>query len=80
MKTVEEHKRMDDYLDEFDYEDESYNDCPKCGRSYDEIGHQYQYCKSCGWDAEDDKFIGCTEPTTSDYENGDADILTGRWY
>jgi len=67
---------MEDEL--YDYN--SYSDCPKCGRPYDEIGHEYQFCKACGWDAENEKFEKPIEPTDSDYLNGDADILTGRWY
>ncbi len=70
--------------------DNNYNDdlmenlphetCPKCGRLYDDIGYDYQYCKACGWDAENNKFEKSMEPTPQDYMNGDADILTGRWY
>jgi hypothetical protein len=56
-----------------------YDDCPKCGRTYDEIGHEYQYCKACGWDAENEKFLKPIEPTNEDYMAGEADILTGRW-
>lgn len=54
--------------------------CPKCGRDYDDIGFDYQYCKACGWDAEKNEFGKSIEPTEDDYLNGDADILTGRWY
>jgi len=70
---------FDDYcLD--DEESSCYRDCPKCGRSYDEIGYEYQYCKACGWDAENEKWDKPVKPTNSDYMNGDADILTGRWF
>jgi len=63
-----------------DDEDISYNSCPKCGRSYDEIGHDLQYCKVCGWDAENNEWIDSVEPDNSDFMNGDADIFSGRWY
>ena len=53
--------------------------CPKCGREYDELGFEYQFCKVCGWDAEFEALFEPIEPTQSDYDNGDADILTGRW-
>ena len=66
------------YDDEF-YEGTPLDDCPKCGRTYDHIGFDYQYCKKCGWDAENNKFIDTIEPTTEDYMCGDADILTGTW-
>lgn len=63
-----------------DYEDNIYDNCPKCGRTYDEIGHEFQYCRACGWDAEKEEWGNPIKPTKSDYMNGEADILTGRWY
>lgn len=56
-----------------------YEICPKCGRHYSELEHEYQYCYQCGWDADLKKFGMPIEPSQSDYDNGDADILTGRW-
>lgn len=55
------------------------NDCPKCGRHYDDVDYQYQSCSKCGWDEENQRWGQTVEPTDMDYENGDADILTGRW-
>jgi len=57
-----------------------YESCPTCGRDYDDIGFDYQYCKKCGWDAEKGQFDKSMEPTEDDYLNGDADILTGEWF
>ena len=72
-----------DYEDDFDedYDDErGFDSCNKCGRDYDEIDKEYQSCSKCGWD-EDKKVWGeKREPTDEDYMNGDADILTGRWW
>jgi len=70
----------EDYYDEFDDESVLLDTCPKCGRWYDEIGKEYQYCRACGWDAEENKYGKPIKPTRSDYEMGEADILTGRWY
>ena len=71
----------DDYYDYYEEEEDfAYSSCPKCGRWYDEIGYDLQYCKACGWDVELKKFGKGIEPTEDDYLNGDADILTGRWY
>lgn len=76
---------MDNHLPEprdFDDEtDEGYSDCPMCSRHYDEIDREYQSCSKCGWDAAENKPSGYKrKPTNDDYMNGDADILTGRWY
>ena len=65
--------------DWFDDEESAYTDCPKCGRTYDEIDYEYQCCSKCGWDAENEKWGEPREPDQSDYEMGEADILTGRW-
>jgi len=70
----------DDYMDDEYYENPPYESCPKCGRSYNHIDFDYQYCSKCGWDAEEEKWGDASEPEQSDYDNGDADILTGRWY
>jgi len=36
---------MEDFEDYYLDDDESaYHDCPKCGRSYDEIDYGYQAC------------------------------------
>jgi len=70
----------EDYYDEEYWENQPNDSCPKCGRHYDHIDFDYQACSKCGWDEERGKFSAPTEPTESDYECGDADILTGRWY
>jgi ribosomal protein L37E len=41
---------LDDFL--FEEESEGHQDCPSCGREYDEIDIDYQICSKCGWDAE----------------------------
>lgn len=69
----------DEYYDDEFYEGQPLESCPKCGRSYDDIGFDYQYCKACGWDAEKETWGETREPEQADYEMGDADILTGRW-
>ncbi len=74
--TAEEFEHDDDYDDN----EGTYDDCPKCGRSYDEIGRELQYCKACGWDAENEKFEKPIKPTDADFMAGEADILTGRWF
>lgn len=73
------------YEDDEWYEDDpdcAYEYCPCCGRLYGCIDFDYQSCSKCGWDADNNKYNPKIkiEPTQSDYENGDADILTGRWY
>ena len=71
---------MEDYFDDFIYDEMAlYDDCPKCGRHYDEVCYSLQYCKVCGWDAENGKFEQPAKPKQSDFLNGEADILTGRW-
>ncbi len=76
---LENQEREENWDD--DQDDEiGFSDCPKCGRSYDEIDNEYQSCSKCGWDAENEKWGEAREPEDSDYLNGDADILTGRWY
>lgn len=64
----------------FEQEQDGYDYWPKCSRHYNEIDAEYQSCSKCGWDEEKGKWYKPLEPTSSDYENGDADILTGRWY
>lgn len=66
--------------DFYDDEDSLHHDCPKCSRTYDEIDYEYQSCSKCGWDAENKKWGRKRNPTQADYEAGDADILTGRWW
>ncbi len=70
----------EDYYDEEYYEGQPHEDCPKCGRSYDHFDFDYQICSKCGWDAENEKWTKAREPSDDDYLNGDADILTGKWY
>ena len=69
----------EEYYDDL-YENSPHEFCPKCGRWYDDIGFDYQYCKACGWDADKEEFGESVEPTDEDYLSGDADILTGRWF
>lgn len=59
-----------------------HENCPRCGRYLDEIDFEYQSCSKCGYDIEKKKFNPKIkrEPTEDDFLNGDADILTGRWY
>lgn len=71
---------QEDWYDDEYYEGQPHEDCPKCGRSYDHIDFDYQSCSKCGWDAENEKWTEAREPSDDDYLNGDADILTGRWY
>ena len=74
METMNDEDYYDDLI-----ENSPHEHCPKCGRWYDEIGFEYQYCKACGWDAEKNEWAESMEPTDMDYLNGDADILTGEW-
>lgn len=68
------------YYDEDDFlENQPCEDCPKCGRTYNDIDYYYQICSKCGWDEENKKFGKKIEPTEDDFLNGDADILTGTW-
>ena len=53
--------------------------CPMCGRGYDDIEFDYQWCSKCGWDNGEQKWDEKREPTDEDFENGDADILTGEF-
>lgn len=70
-----------DFDEDYDYDDESgFDVCTKCGRDYDQIDKAYQSCSKCGWDEEKQKWGEKREPTDEDYMNGDADILTGRWW
>jgi len=74
----------------FDLPDDEYEDdpdccyeyCPACGRHYEWLDFDYQSCSKCGWDADKEKYNPKikVKPTEDDYLNGDADILTGRWY
>ena len=70
---------MEYYQDEEYLENEPNTDCVKCGRHYDDIDYDYQCCSKCGWDEEKKEWIKAREPQQSDYLNGEADILTGRW-
>lgn len=69
----------EEYYDEDYCVNEPLTCCPKCNRSYDDIGYDFQFCKACGWDAENEKWDKPLEPTQADYLAGEADILTGRW-
>jgi len=61
-------------------EDDEICDCPKCGRTYDEIDQDYLICSKCGWDVDKNKYSAPRNPSSSDYLSGDADILTGEFY
>lgn len=67
-----------DYFDDDDYEGLC-EQCPKCGRSYDDIDFDFQCCSKCGWDEAQQKWTEAREPSDEDFMNGDADILTGQW-
>ena len=71
----------EDYYDDY-LENESYEDCPNCSRTYSHIDYDFQSCSKCGWDAEKEIFSkdALIDPDEDDFMNGDADILTGRWY
>lgn len=72
-----------DYEDDFDEDcddERGYDNCTKCGRDYNALDKEYQSCSKCGWDEEKQKWGEKQEPTDEDYMNGDADILTGRWW
>jgi len=62
------------------YEDGVLESCPNCGRSYDHIDFDFQSCSKCGWDDTTKKFEKPREPDDEDYDNGDADIITGMFY
>ena len=68
----------EDYYDEEYWEGEPNQECEKCGRTYDDIGYDYQYCKACGWDADNKKWDKPIEPSNADIEMGEADF-NGRW-
>ena len=70
----------EEYYDEL-HENSPHENCPKCGRTYDDIDFDYQSCTKCGWNAEDELYEHGLqrEPTDRNYLNGDADILTGEW-
>lgn len=70
----------EEYYDDEYYENQPHENCPKCGRDYDDIDFDYQSCSKCGWDEAEQKWGETREPSDEDYENGDADILTGRWW
>jgi ribosomal protein L37E len=68
----------DDYFDDEYYENQPHEDCPKCGRSYDDIDFDYQICSRCGWDAENEKFGKKRKATEDDILSGEADF-NGMW-
>lgn len=70
----------EEYYDEEYYENQPYESCPKCGRDYDHIDFDYQSCSKCGWDESEKKWGEPREPSDEDFMNGDADLLTGRWW
>jgi ribosomal protein L37AE/L43A len=77
---MDEREDESEIYDEDYYENQPYEACPKCGREYNHIDFDFQCCSKCGWDAEKEEWGEATEPEQEDYEMGDADILTGRWW
>lgn len=71
---------MEEDYDEDYWDGQPNDDCPKCGRNYNDIDYDYQSCSKCGWDEENQKWEKPIEPTDEDFMAGEADILTGRWY
>lgn len=40
-----------------DFDDENViEDCPNCGKTYDDADQDFLICHHCGWDAEEKKF------------------------
>lgn len=76
----EENLHEDFDYDDFDDDEFCFDDCPKCGRHYDETERDFQWCSKCGWDEEKKTWGEKREPNQQDYLSGDADILTGRFY
>jgi hypothetical protein len=68
----------EDFFDDEYYENQPCENCPQCGRTYDDIDFDYQICSKCGWDAENKKFGERREPTDDDIMSGEADF-NGRW-
>lgn len=64
------------------YEESVFENCPACGRSYNDIDFDFQCCSKCGWDADKKRYDPeiYRHPKDADYLSGDADILTGEWY
>lgn len=71
---------MENEIDDYEENQIAYKNCYNCSRSLDDIDYDYQICSKCGWDADNKTFTKKSKPTQKDYENGDADILTGEWY
>jgi len=46
-----------DWEDDFDNENASFEECPKCGRSYDDADFDFQICHFCKWDSEKEKYV-----------------------
>lgn len=69
-------------MDDEYFENQPLESCPQCGRDYDDIDFDYQSCSKCGWDAERNRYDNeiLRNPTEDDFLNGDADILTDKWY
>lgn len=45
--------KNEEYWDDDEYwEGQPLESCPKCGRWYDDIGYDLQWCHKCGWDEE----------------------------
>jgi len=41
----------DDWYDD-QLENAPFESCPKCGKDYDDIDFDFQWCNHCSWDAE----------------------------
>lgn len=80
QKYLDEEASYSESLLEQDPDSCIYDDCPKCGRTYNEIDRGYQICSKCGWDTGANNYGAASEPSEADYMMGEADILTGRWW
>jgi len=80
IQNVSGSAEFENYYDDEYYDNQPLESCPKCSRDYDHIDMDYQCCSKCGWDAEKEEWTKAREPQENDFLNGEADILTGRWY
>lgn len=54
MDDIEGYER--DYCDYMDEMSKVHQQCPKCGRDYDDADFDFQICHFCGWDAIDEYY------------------------
>jgi len=50
-------KFEDDYFNDNFIDNNNFESCPKCGRTYDDADFDFQICHFCGWDAINEKYI-----------------------